>query len=238
MTPTAPDPSLPERAGAAAGLTERQGEILEFIRQSLRESGYPPTRDDIALRFGFRSKNAAQDHLKALARHGCIEIIPGDARGIRLLRDGDEALSHQFELPLIGRIAAGSPVTAATNIDSWLRIDPELFHPRADFLHRVSGHSMRDANIFDGDLVGIHAQADADNGQIVAAVLPHPKTGEDEITLKRYFRRGRRVVLKPENPAPAYRPIEIDLAPAGEGSQEQAPFRIAGIYAGLIRTSG
>ena len=216
-------------------LTERQSEILDFIRSCLRESGYPPTRDDIAARFGFRSKNAAQDHLKALARRGFIEMIAGDARGIRLLQEGNDPLSHQFELPLIGRIAAGSPVTAETNVDNWLRVDPELFHPRADFLHRVSGHSMKEADILDGDLVGIHEQPHADNGQIVAAVLPQARTGEDEITLKRYFRRGHRITLKPENSAPGYRPIEIDLATAGEDGQEPQRFRIAGIYAGLIR---
>ncbi|MDR3416264.1 MAG: transcriptional repressor LexA [Nevskia sp.] len=219
-------------------LTQRQSEILEFIRSRLRDTGFPPTREDIAREFGFSSKTGAQDHLVAIARKGYIELVPGNARGIRLLKGGDEVLSHQFELPLIGSIAAGTPLTAATNVESWLRIDPQLFHPRADFLHRVSGHSMKNANILDGDIVGIHAQQDADNGQIVAAVMPHPKTGEDEITLKRYFRRGRRVTLKPENDAPAYRPIEIELAPADGDSQEQSPFRIAGIYAGLIRPRG
>jgi len=133
---------------------------------------------------------------------------------------------------------AGTPITAETNVDTWLKIDPELFHPRADFLHRVSGHSMREANILDGDIVGIHAQEDADNGQIVAAVMPHPRTGDDEITLKRYFRKGRKITLKPENSAPSYRPIEIDLAPLDDEGQEQTPFRIAGVYAGLIRLRG
>lgn len=175
----------------------------------------------------------------AIARKGFIELVPGNARGIRLLKEEeDAALSHQFELPLIGSIAAGTPITAETNVDTWLRIDPELFHPRADFLHRVSGHSMKEANILDGDIVGIHAQEDADNGQIVAAVMPHPKTGEDEITLKRYFRRGKKITLKPENSAPAYKPLEIDLAPLEGDSQEQTPFRIAGVYAGLIRVRG
>jgi repressor LexA len=220
-------------------LTPRQNEILDFIRSRLHDTGFPPTREDIARQFGFSSKTGAQDHLMAIARKGYIELVPGNARGIRLLKGigAVEQLSHQFELPLIGSIAAGTPITAETNVDSWLKIDPELFHPRADFLHRVSGHSMREANILDGDIVGIHAQENADNGQIVAAVMPHPKTGEDEITLKRYFRKGHRITLKPENSAPAYRPIEIDLAQADE-SQEQNPFRIAGVYAGLIRPRG
>jgi repressor LexA len=213
-------------------LTQRQSEILDFIRSQLRATGFPPTREDIAREFGFSSKTGAQDHLLAIARKGFIELVPGNARGIRLLR-GEEGLSHQFELPLIGSIAAGTPLTAETNVETWLRIDPALFHPRADFLHRVSGHSMKDANILDGDIVGIHAQSHADNGQIIAAVMPHPKTGDDEITLKRYSRRGRRVTLKPENASPSYRPIEIDLS-SGE-SQEQAVFRIAGVYAGLVR---
>jgi repressor LexA len=226
---------LPANPNASV-LTQRQTEILEFIRQRLRDSGYPPTRDDIAAEFGFASKNAAQDHLKALARRGYIEIAAGNARGIRLLQEADDVLSRQFELPLVGRIAAGTPVIAETNIDSWIRVDPDLFQPRADFLHQIAGHSMRDANILDGDIVGIHQQPDADNGQIVAAVLPHRLTGEDEITLKRYFRRGHTIVLRPENSAPAYRPIEIDLAAADDAdSQDRPRFRIAGIYAGLIR---
>ena len=221
-------------------LTPRQNEIFDFIRSQLHETGFPPTREDIARQFGFSSKTGAQDHLMAIARKGYIELVPGNARGIRLLKGGldEAAISHQFELPLIGRIAAGAPLTAATNVDSWLKVDPELFHPRADFLHRVAGHSMQEAGILDGDIVGIHAQENADNGQIVAAVMPHPRTGEDEITLKRYLRRGSKVTLKPENSSPDYRPIEIDLARNGDDSQEGTPFRIAGIYAGLIRTRG
>jgi repressor LexA len=217
-------------------LTARQNEILDFIRARLRDTGFPPTREDIARQFGFSSKTGAQDHLMAIARKGHIELVPGNARGIRLLKGlEDPLLSHQFELPLIGRIAAGAPITAETNVDTWLKIDPELFHPRADFLHRVAGHSMQEANILDGDIVGIHAQEDADNGQIVAAVMPNRKTGEDEITLKRYLRRGRKITLKPENSSPAYQPIEIDLSRIEDEDQEQAPFRIAGVFAGLIR---
>jgi repressor LexA len=221
---------------ATSDLTQRQAEILGFIRRRLDETGFPPTREDIAREFGFSSKTGAQDHLVAIARKGHIELVAGNARGIRLLRASPRELqrARQFELPLVGRIAAGTPLTAETNIDTWLRVDPELFSPRADFLHRVSGHSMQEADILDGDLVGIHSQEEAANGSIVAAVLPHPVTGEDEITLKRYFRRGSRVTLKPENSSPAYKPVEIDLAQS-ELSQEQAPFRIAGVFAGLIR---
>jgi repressor LexA len=158
--------------------------------------------------------------------------MPPSARGIRLLEAAEQALTLQYELPMIGRIAAGTPLTANENIEERLVVDPELFRPRADFLHRVSGHSMQDAGILDGDLVGIHRQDTADNGQIVAAVLPDARTGDDRITLKRYLRRGHRITLKAENSAPEYAPIEVDLAHTAEGGPA---FRIAGIYAGLIR---
>jgi repressor LexA len=216
-------------------LTPRQAEILAFIQRCLRDSGLPPTQDDIAQEFGFSSSTAAREHLLAIERKGYIELRARNARGIRVLVGADErSPRHQMELPLLGRVAAGSPILAEENIDTWLRIDPGLFRPRADFLHRVSGESMREADIFDGDLVGIHAQTVADNGQIVVARITDPTTGEDTITLKRYFRRGRKVILKPENSAPAYKPIEIDLAQRSE-DQDAAPFQIAGIYVGLIR---
>lgn len=216
-------------------LTERQAEILEYVKSRLREQGSPPTRADIARDFGFSSPNAAEGHLRALAAKGHIELLPGAARNIRLLADESASLTLQFELPLLGRIAAGTPLTAAENVEDRLVVDPALFRPRADFLHRISGHSMKDAGILDGDLVGIHAQATADNGQIIAAVLPERRSGDDRITLKRYFRRGQRVTLKAENSAPGYEPIEIDLARAGD--EERPAFRIAGIYAGLIRAA-
>jgi len=214
-------------------LTSRQREILNFIREAVRESRIPPTRTDICQAFGFGSPNAAESHLRALAAKGYIELVPGSSRNIRLLDEAEEALSRQFELPLVGRIAAGGPITAEQNIDSWLRIDPDLFRPRADFLHQIAGDSMIDAGILDGDLVGIHAQPEADNGQIIAAVLPDPATGDDLITLKRYFRRRNLVTLKAENAR--YAPIEIDLAAAADRDEEQPVFRIAGIFGGLIR---
>jgi repressor LexA len=216
-------------------LTDRQYEILEFIRRCVSENGFPPSRDEIAEAFGFSSVTAAKNHLLALERKGAIQLVEGNRRNIRLLTEADRALTHQFQLPLIGTIAAGTPVAAAENIDSWLGIDPDLFHPRADFLHRVAGHSMKEAAIFDGDIVAIHAQEDADNGQIIAAVLPHPKTGEQAITLKRYSRRGSKVTLRSENSAPSYAPIEIDLSCFDAESQAQPPFQIAGIFAGLLR---
>ncbi len=216
-------------------LTDRQTEILDFIRQSVRENGFPPSRDEIAEAFGFNSVTAAKNHLLALERKGVIQLVEGSRRNIRLLVDSDTPLTHQFQLPLVGQIAAGTPITAPENIDTWFNLDPNLFHPRADFLHRVSGHSMKEADICDGDIVAIHEQADADNGQIIAAVLPHPKTGEEQITLKRYLRRGSKVTLRSENSTPGYEPIEVDLTSFDPASQEQAPFRIAGIFAGLLR---
>ena len=216
-------------------LTDRQSEILRFVRDHMREQGSPPTRADIARAFGFSSPNAAERHLRAIAAKGHIEMAPGTARNIRLL-EPEEAPSPtaKFELPLVGRIAAGSPITAAENIDSHVVVDPGLFRPRADFLHQVSGHSMREAGILDGDLVGIHHQPVADNGEIIAAVLWDKKSGDERITLKRYSRRGNRVTLRSENSAAGYEPIEIDLAEV-HGDDERSQFRIAGIFAGLIR---
>ncbi|MDB5987431.1 MAG: lexA [Nevskia sp.] len=216
-------------------LTDRQAEILQFIRHAVHENGCPPSRDEIAEAFGFNSVTAAKNHLLALERKGVIQLVEGSRRNIRLLVDSDTALTHQFQLPLVGQIAAGTPITAPENVETWFNIDPDLFHPRADFLHRVAGHSMKEADICDGDIVAIHEQADADNGQIVAAVVPHPKTGEEQITLKRYLRRGSKITLRPENSSSVYKAIEIDLSGFDPESQDQAPFRIAGIFAGLIR---
>jgi repressor LexA len=218
-------------------LTARQTEILEFLVQQMEEQGMPPTRGDIAAHFRF-SRAAADDQLRKLADRGYI-ALSNVARGIHLLGPALQLKpAKQFELPLIGKIAAGTPILADVNIDSRVVIDPALFRPSADFLHRVSGHSMQEAGILDGDLVGIHAQSQADNNQIVAAVIADPKTGEDMITLKRYIRRGRRqVILKPENSHPRYKPIEIDLSQFDSDSQDQWPFRIAGIFAGLFRAA-
>ncbi|HEY1078088.1 MAG TPA: transcriptional repressor LexA [Fontimonas sp.] len=212
-----------------ADLTARQREILEFIQQRIRDDGYPPSQRDIADRFGF-SQNAARDHLMALVKKQEIEIAPNGARTIRLLKNVEAANEG---LPLLGRIAAGSPITAPENAEHWLNIDPGLFQPRADFLHRVEGDSMIDAGIQSGDLVGIHRQSEAGNGQIIAACLLDRRTGYESITLKRYFRKGSQVSLKAENSR--YEPIVIDLAQADE-DQEGPGFRIAGIMGGLLRS--
>jgi len=175
-------------------LTRRQQQILDFIADAIAE-GYPPTLAEIARHFGFNSPNAAVDHLKALARKGAIELIEGASRGIRL--------TAEQGLPLIGRVAAGSPILAEENVQARYRIDPVLFKPRADYLLKVRGMSMRDAGIFDGDLVAVHRSGEARSGQIVVARM------HDEVTVKRLHRRGHRVELIAENPD--FKPIVLDL---------------------------
>lgn len=192
-------------------LTTRQAEILELIRAYLDDSGYPPTRAEICQHFGFRSPNAAEQHLRALARKGVIEIDGGSSRGIRL--------TEERGLPVIGRVAAGSPVLAVENVERRYQMDSRLFQPSADYLLRVQGQSMRDAGIFDGDLLAVHRTPQARNGQIVVARL------DDEVTVKRFQRQGRSVRLLPENPE--FEPIEIDLK-----RQELA---IEGLGVGIIR---
>jgi len=221
----------------ALPLTEKQEKILAFVRGCLRETGMPPTREEIAREFGFAVRASAEEHLRAIARKGYIELIPGSSRGIRLKdTPARHAMPVSFFLPLVGRVAAGEPVLSAENVESQVAVDPALFHPRADFLFRVQGRSMQDAGILDGDLVGVRQQPVADNGQIVVARLPGKRTGEDELTLKRYFRRGRRVELRAENRE--FAPIEIDLAAFDPETQERAPVAIEGLYVGLIRLGG
>jgi repressor LexA len=192
-------------------LTPRQAQILELIRVHMARFGCPPTRAEIRDALGFRSPNAADEHLKAMARKGAIELVPDVARGIRLKASG---------LPVIGRVAAGSPILAEEQIEARYQIDPALFRPRADYLLRVRGQSMRDAGILNGDLLVVHRQEEATSGDIVVARL------EDEVTVKRFQRRGNQVRLLPENPE--FQPIEIDL-------RRQA-LVIEGIGVGVIRT--
>ena len=179
-------------------LTRRQQEILDLIRTALVETGMPPTRAEIAAQFGFRSPNAAEDHLRALARKGAIELLPGASRGIRLAGGGS-----QLGLPIVGRVAAGQPILASAHIEDHCQIAPKLFRPRADYLLRVRGMSMRDAGILDGDLLAVHATPEARNGQIVVARI------DDEVTVKRWRRHGGRVLLEAENPE--FPPIEVNL---------------------------
>ncbi len=197
-------------------LTPRQQQILDLIRRHQEETGAPPTRAEIARAFGFRSPNAAEEHLRALARKGVIELIKGTSRGIRLLEG-------RGGLPVVGRVAAGSPVLAQEQIEGHWRVDTALFRPRADYLLRVFGDSMRDAGILDGDLLAVHRTPEAGDGRIVVARL------DDEVTVKR-LRRDRRhphlVRLLPENPA--FDPIEVDL--------RRQSLVIEGIGVGVVRT--
>lgn len=192
-------------------LTPRQGEILQFVRECLEREARPPTRAEIARAFGFRSANAAEEHLRVLARKGLIDIDAGAARGIRL-RGG-------LGLPLIGRVAAGRPILAEAHIQGRYQIDPLLFKPRADYLLKVRGLSMIEAGILDGDLLAIHRTGEARNGQIVVARL------HDEVTVKRYKRRGNLVELLAENPD--FAAIKLDL--------RQDSLAIEGIAVGLVR---
>lgn len=198
-------------------LTARQQQVLAFIREYMATNGYPPTRVDIARELGFRSPNAAEDHLKALARKGAIEMIPGASRGIRLPNDAEAADEHS--LPVVGQVAAGAPILALENIENHCRIDPDFFSPRADYLLRVRGMSMKDIGILDGDLLAVHRTSEARNGQVVVARI------DDEVTVKRFHKQGRKVSLIAENPEFAH--IEIDL-----GEQELI---IEGLSVGVIR---
>ena len=196
-----------------ASLTPRQQEILDFIRNTLEILGAPPTRAEIASAFGFASHNAAEEHLKALAKKGIIVLEPGSARGIRLV--------EQLGLPLIGSVAAGSPILAVENVQRRYTVDTSLFRPRADFLLRVRGLSMINAGILEGDLLAVHRSSEARNGQIVVARL------DDEVTVKRFHRQGGIVQLIAENPD--FMPIVVD--------SEVQSLAIEGIAVGVIRGS-
>jgi repressor LexA len=202
-------------------LTTRQKQILMFISQFIDKHKYPPTRSELSAHFGFRSPNAAEAHLRALEKKSVIGIERGAARGITLLPLSADELpaSANIPLPLVGRVAAGSPVLAQENIEDEYRVDPSLFPRKPHYLLRVEGMSMRDAGILDGDLLAVHRTPEAHNGEIVVARV------DDEVTVKRFRRRGPRVLLIPENPD--FDPIEIDLR-----RQELA---IEGLGVGVIR---
>jgi repressor LexA len=207
-------------------LTSRQQEILALIQQHIADTGFPPTRAEIAAQLGFRSPNAAEEHLKALARKGVIELTSGASRGIRLRllpdahgSDIPSAVQLALSLPLVGRVAAGSPILAQEHVEASYALDPNLFDERPDYLLKVRGMSMRDAGILDGDLLAVRRTHEARNGQIVVA-----RVG-DEVTVKRLRRRGHTIELLPENPD--YTPIVVD-ARSGE-------FALEGIGVGLLR---
>ena len=195
-------------------LTPRQQEILDFIKNTVEVLGAPPTRAEIASAFGFASPNAAGDHLKALAKKGAINLEPGTARGIRLV--------EHLALPLIGSVAAGSPILAVENVQARYAFDAGMFNPRADFLLKVRGLSMIDAGIFDGDLLAVHKTNQARDGEIVVARL------DDDVTVKRLQRKAGHIELIAENPD--FEPI---IVRPGE-----VEFAIEGVAVGLIRGAG
>ncbi|TLU64641.1 repressor LexA [Thalassotalea litorea] len=198
-------------------LTPRQSQIFDLIKEKIADTGMPPTRAEIADFFGFKSANAAEEHLKALAKKGFIEMLPGTSRGIRLADEHNEELG----LPLIGRVAAGEPILAQEHVEDRYQIDGNLFHPNADYLLRVNGESMKDIGIMDGDLLAVHQTTDIHNGQVVVARV------EEDVTVKRYKREGNVVYLHAENEA--FEPIKVDLT-----SQQ---FNIEGIAVGVIRSA-
>ena len=201
-------------------LSPKQSEVLAFIRWFLGRHGLPPTRGEIAAGLGLKNRQGIDQHLRALAHKRVIELKPGISRGIRLLSPATELRSvAAMGLPLLGRIAAGSPILATENIEDYIRIDPALFRPRASFLLRVRGDSMQDADILDRDLLAVQQTTQARNGQIVVARI------DDEATVKYYRRDGGKIRLEPANDA--YLPIEIDPA-------KQA-FAIEGLAVGVIR---
>lgn len=198
-------------------LTPRQQEILDLIKDTIEATSMPPTRAEIAQRLGFRSANSAEEHLKALAKKGVIEMLPGMSRGIRLIGANDEDIPEG--LPLIGQVAAGEPILAQEHIESHYQVDENLFRPHADFLLRVNGMSMKNIGILDGDLLAVHKTHEARNGQIIVARV------EDDVTVKRFERKGNIILLHPENED--FLPIKVDLT--------QQYFTIEGLAVGVIR---
>ena len=216
-------------------LTARQQQILELIQSAISNTGSPPTRAEIATELGFKSANAAEEHLQALARKGAIELVSGTSRGIRLkshnraqsaagfteqLTEKMSQFQQSLLLPLIGRVAAGSPILAQEHIDQSYLIQSSLFDRKADYLLRVRGMSMRDAGIMDGDLLAVQSTREAKNGQIVVARLG------DDVTVKRFERKSDRIELHAENPD--FKTIVV---------QNDEPFEIEGLAVGLIRNN-
>lgn len=196
-------------------LTPRQAQILKMIQDFIAESGMPPTRAEIAAALGFKSPNAAEDHLRALQRKGVLVLVPGTSRGIQL----KDSLREQLGLPLVGRVAAGSPILAEEHIETRYQIDKALFDPKPHYLLRVEGMSMKNAGILHGDLVAVHRTPEVRSRQIVVARV------DDEVTVKRYRQDGKWVWLLPENEE--FEPIRVDL-----DSQSMV---IEGVVVGVIR---
>ncbi|MDH3000915.1 repressor LexA [Chelonobacter oris] len=205
-------------------LTPRQQKVYDFVRSHLDSTGMPPTRAEIAKELGFRSPNAAEEHLKALARKGVIEILSGTSRGIRLLLTDEASAVEESEeegLPLIGRVAAGEPILAQQHIEGSYKVDASMFKPQAHFLLKVYGMSMKDIGILDGDMLAVHRTKDVRNGQVVVARI------EDEVTVKRLEKKGSTVYLHAENEE--FQPIVVDL--------KNQYLEIEGIAVGIIRNN-
>jgi repressor LexA len=207
-------------------LTERQNEILRFIAKHIEDTGFPPTRLDICSALGFKSPNAAETHLKALAKKGAISMVPGASRSIRLITNlvaTAQNLVEQLSIPLVGRVAAGSPILAQEHLEAQYQIDPQLFPMAPDYLLKVRGMSMRDAGILHDDLLAVKrlsgGLSETRDGQIVVARL------EEDVTVKRFKRDGKKIVLLPENPD--FEPIVVDPS--------QDFLAIEGLAVGVIR---
>lgn len=201
-------------------LTKRQSDVLETIREFISETGFPPTRAEIAARLGFKSPNAAEEHLRALAKKGAIKMLSGASRGIRLIEEPLEAANDEdLGLPVIGTVAAGYPVLAQENIASHVSVPPSMFSPKADYFLSVKGTSMKNVGIMEGDLLAVHKTTTVRNGQIVVARIG------DEVTVKRFFQSGSKIRLEPENEA--FDDILVDL--------ESEEFAIEGLSVGVIR---
>lgn len=198
-------------------LTARQSQIFDLIKEKISDTGMPPTRAEIATFFGFKSANAAEEHLKALAKKGYIEMLPGTSRGIRLA----EQFVEETGLPLVGRVAAGEPILAQEHVEDRYQVDGNLFHPAADYLLRVNGESMKDIGILDGDLLAVHQTSDVQNGQVIVARV------EEDVTVKRFKKEGNLVYLHAENED--FAPIKVDLT-----SQH---FNVEGVAVGVIRNA-
>tara|TARA_B100000579_G_C22484915_1_gene689722 strand:+ start:110 stop:730 length:621 start_codon:yes stop_codon:yes gene_type:complete len=203
----------------ATGLTKRQSEVLELICNFIEQTGMPPTRAEIAKALGFSSPNAAEDHLRALARKKYIDLLSGTSRGIRLIKKSASLVS-EVELPVIGQVAAGQPILAIEHMEDSYFLDPSMFHSKPNYLLRVKGDSMVGVGILDQDLLVVHSNNVARNGQIVVARL------DNEVTVKRFYKRGSKVRLSPENSS--FKTLEVDLA-----LQELI---IEGIGVGVLRT--
>lgn len=194
-------------------LTARQAQILQLIKDHIADTGYPPTRADIARELGFRSPNAAEEHLKALARKGAIEIIAGASRGIRL--------PENLGIPIIGRVAAGNPILAEANIEDYCDMPASIFSPSADYFLRVKGDSMINVGIFDDDLLAVHRTTEARNGQIVVARI------DNEVTVKRFQQEKSKYLISLIAENPDYQPIQVDL--------REQDFAIEGLSVGVLR---